>query len=174
MKVLEYYEYRTGATVIHRAGKRPMIATVADTQDTGASGGADLDLSSTSSTSTSTSATADHHGTSTSVMNGSAMQSGGGGGSPPQRHLLMTLAELFVTIYQQKKRTGSHGPKAFIEHLRKENGVYTDISLQIRHIRSNDTYFPFFFPLLLHFWQQPQHKELFRSMMQQGMFIDIL
>lgn len=109
MKVLEYYEQKTGIAVIRRTARG-----LTKTWDDVANGVDHTDLSSASSSSTATSASG-------AMANRVVVNKNSNGPAP--RHLLMTLAELFVSIYQQKKRTGNIGPKQFIEHLRKENGM---------------------------------------------------
>lgn len=47
--------------------------------------------------------------------------------------LLTCLADLFYTIANQKKKTGSYAPKKFINRLRKENEVFDNYMQQDAH-----------------------------------------
>uniref|UniRef100_A0A6G1SLI8 ubiquitinyl hydrolase 1 n=1 Tax=Aceria tosichella TaxID=561515 RepID=A0A6G1SLI8_9ACAR len=47
--------------------------------------------------------------------------------------LLTCLADLFYTIANQKKRTGSYAPKKFINRLRKENEIFDNYMQQDAH-----------------------------------------
>lgn len=38
-------------------------------------------------------------------------------------HLLNALADLFITIQQQKKQVGRLSPRKFVDRLRKESGI---------------------------------------------------
>lgn len=66
----------------------------------------------------------------TTSLNGT---SGSSNGNANKETILTCLADLFYTLSNQKKKTGSYAPKKFINRLRKENEVFDNYMQQDAH-----------------------------------------